>query len=66
MKTLITLDPEDCTPVVNVMRFNLPHFFEDEPLYNILNACQTGKSMLWCFFFIKNEIKIGIDSNFDR
>ena len=46
MKTIITLDPDDCVPVLDVMRFDLPTFFEGQPLYDILNACQTGKSML--------------------
>lgn len=46
VKTIITLDPDDSIPIENVMR---PHklllqFYEDEPLYNILNACQTGRS----------------------
>lgn len=44
VKTIITLDPNDAVPIKNVMRTTLHKFGPTEPLYNILNACQTGKS----------------------
>ncbi|XP_052086801.1 uncharacterized protein LOC127724058 isoform X2 [Mytilus californianus] len=50
VKTLICLDPEDCTPVRTLLHSNsvasVIHVDDDMPLYDLLNIFQTGKGHL--------------------
>ena len=47
VKTIIKLNPADAVPVHTQMnRDAFLTFTEHEPLYNILNAFQTGRSIL--------------------
>ena len=46
VKSQIILDPNDCTPIKDVMRNtkSIPKIYAEEPLYNLLNTFQTGRS----------------------
>lgn len=47
VKSIIKLNPEDAIPVSTQMNKDaFISFTESEPLYNILNAFQTGRSNL--------------------
>ncbi|XP_076076722.1 uncharacterized protein LOC143047542 isoform X2 [Mytilus galloprovincialis] len=50
VKTLICLDPEDCTPVRTLLHSNsvgsVIYVDDDMPLYDLLNLFQTGKGHL--------------------
>lgn len=53
VKTLICLDPEDCTPVRTLLHSNsvgsVIYVDDDMPLYDLLNLFQTGKGL--CSFY---------------
>ena len=61
VKSIIKLNPEDAIPVsVQMNKDGFLSFTESEPLYNILNAFQTGRSNLLFIFDNLSEFDIKV------
>ena len=57
VKSIIAADPEDSEPVTGYIKGGLHIHREDKPLYEILHACQRGKSHL-CI--VKNDVDVTV------
>jgi len=61
VKTLIHLDPDDCTPIKMIRGSQIPppSCLTTTPLYDILNQFQTGRSeyvQFWSCYLTLNQL----------